>query len=188
VASDRDEDGRDQRRKEMTRSTNRRFAAAALTAAALTIAVPVAQAQSPDAFERAVRSQEQSNPTFVGTPDAVDRAIAAREARQVAAAIEARERALTERPSTITTHGPDAFERAVITHTDAMNAQTVSMLDSRERALSGRPSVSSPGLVASGEGFEWSEFGMGAGAAIGLVLIAGLGALALRRSGRVTTA
>ena len=172
-------------------NVRRRFTAATLTAAAaLTIAAPVAQAQSPDAFERAVRSQ-QSQPTFVGTPDAIDRAIAAREAQKVAAALEIRERALIERPTTTTTAPPDAFERALVTHADGLTAQTVSMLEGRERALVGRPVTSQP-VIGSQSGFDWSDFGMGAGAGIGLMLaLLGLGAgvLALRRDhSRVTTA
>ena len=176
----------------MTRSTSRRFAAVALTAAALTIAAPVAQAQSPDAFERAVRSEQQSKPTFVGSPDAIDRAIAARNAQQVAAALEARERALTERPTSTTTAPPDAFERALVTHSDGLTAQTVSMLESRERALVGRPVPSQQVAAAPAGGFDWSDFGLGAGLGVGLTIgLLGIGAgiTATRRSdGRMTTA
>jgi hypothetical protein len=174
----------------MTPSTSkRRFTAAALTAAVLTILAPVAQAQSPDAFERAARSQQQST-TFVGSPDAIDRAIAAREANQLQLALEVRERALTERPTT-TTPGPDAFERALVTHNDGLTAQTVAMLDARERALFERPIASQPS-EATTPGFDWSDFGIGAGAGIGLMLVLlGLsaGVLGLRRGeSRVETA
>lgn len=180
------------------------FAAVAIVGA-FAVSVPVAQAAAPDALERAVgnhQAQQHSFPpdavvravgnhhaehSFVGSPDAIDRAVAVREAERIAA-IDARERGLTERPGGGTTYSPDAFERALITHTDAMNAQTLSTLDVRERGLSGRPGASSPVLAASGEGFDWSGFGMGAGAVMGLFLIAGLGTLAIRRSSRVTTA
>jgi len=175
----------------MTRSTHkRRFTAIALTIAALTIAVPVAQAQSPDVVERAVQSRQQ-NTTFVGHPDAVDRAIAARNAEQTLLALEIRERALTERPASTTTAPPDAFQRALVTHADELAAQTVSMLDERERALVVRPTPTQP-VVATAGGFDWSDFGMGAGAGIGLMLVLlglGAGVLALRRdNSHVTTA
>jgi hypothetical protein len=172
----------------MTRSTTtkQRLVAIALAAGALAISVPVAQAQSPDAFERAVNSHE-ANPTFTGSPDAIDRAVAARQADKLAA-IDARERGV-ERPAHQSV-APDAFERALITHTDAMTSQTAAMLDSRERALSERPTSSSPLLVAASGGFDWSDFSVGAGTGIGLVLLLlGLGVLAIRRSHeRVTTA
>jgi hypothetical protein len=172
----------------MTRSTKSRFTAIALTAAALTISAPVAQAQSPDAFERAVRSEQQS-PTSVGSPDAIDRAIAAREANRVSTALEVRERGLTERPASTTTVPPDAFERALVTHTDDLTARTVSMLDSRERGLAGRPVGSQP-AVATTPGFDWSDFGIGAGIGLMVGLLAlGAGVAALRRThARVTTA
>ena len=167
--------------------TKRRFSALALTAAALTIGAPVAEAQSPDAFERAVQGrQTQQNHTFVGSPDVIDRAIAARESNQVQTALDTRERALTERPTSTTTPGPDAFERALITHADEQTLKTAAMLDARERGLGEQRTLASQASVTGSEGFDWDEFGMGAAA--GLVLLGGLGALALRRSGRVTTA
>jgi hypothetical protein len=172
----------------MTGSTYERIAAVALSAAALT-AVPVAQAQSPDAFERAAQSRQQTT-TFVGHPDAIDRAIAARNAEQTLQALEIRERALIERPVS-TVAGPDAFERALVTHADGLTAQTVSMLDERERALVGRPAPTQPVVTPTG-GFDWSDFGMGAGAGIGLMLVLlglGAGVLAQRRGdSRMTTA
>lgn len=176
----------------MTTSTHskRRLTIVAAVVGAMTVLVPVGQAQSPDAFERALRNHQTQQQSFVGSPDAIDRALAAREAQKLEA-IDARERGMTERPSasTRTTYAPDAFERAVVTYTDAMNGQKISMLDARERALSERPTVSSTVSMTGSEGFDWGDFGIGAGAAIGLVLIAGLGALAIRRSqSRVTTA
>jgi hypothetical protein len=175
----------------MTRSTSKRLVALALSAAALTIAVPVAPAQSPDAFMRALNSQQQQQPTFVGSPDAIDRAIAAREAEKAYLALEARERALTERPTGTPTSGPDAFERALVTHADARTAQIASMLDRRERSLVSRP-VSTPIVGTTPSRFDWSDFGMGAGAGVGLMLVLlglGAGVLAQRRNdARVTTA
>jgi hypothetical protein len=176
----------------MTLSTSkRRFTAVALTAAALTISVPVAQAQSPDAFERAVASQQQS-PSFVGSPDAIDRAVAAREANKVELALEVRERALTERPATTTTLGPDAFERALITHADEQTLKTTAMLDARERSFASRPLGSVQQPRVSGHGLDWGDFGIGAGAGLGSALVLvllGAAILGSRRThDRVTTA
>jgi hypothetical protein len=149
----------------MTRSTKHRFAATALTAAALTVSVPVAQAQSPDAFERAVQSQQQ--PTITRSPDVIDRAIAAREADRAYVAHDGWERTLSGRPTSTSTVAPDAFERALITRSEGAR-QTASMLDTRERALGELRTTSSP-TPASG-GFDWSDFSLGAGAGIGLML------------------
>jgi hypothetical protein len=179
----------------MTLSTSkRRFTAAALTAAALTISVPVAQAQSPDAFERAVASQQQS-PSFVGSPDAIDRAVAAREANKVELALDVRERALTERPATTTTTttpGPDAFERALITHANEQTLKTAAMLDARERSFASRPVGSVQHPTMSGRGLDWGDFGIGAGAGLGSALVLvllGAAILGSRRThDRATTA
>jgi hypothetical protein len=160
----------------------RRTAAATISAAVLTIVVPVAQAQTPDAFERAVQSHPSESRTFLGSPDAIDRAIAAREAQRKAMVLDARERSLTERPAATTSVAPDAFERALTTHTDALTTRTMSQLNARERALTERPTIVSPAAVTVSEGFDWGDFWMGAGAGIGLVLVAGLGGLLIRRS------
>ena len=162
----------------MTRST-KLYAAGALAAAALTISAP-AQAQSPDAFERAVQSRQPS-PTVLRVPDAIDRAVAAHEAEMKAAVIDARERALTERPTS--TGGPDAFERAIVNRTAELTAQRASMLDSRERALVARPTTLTQ--TAGSDRFDWGDFGVGAGAGIGFVLVLlalGAGLLMTRRT------
>jgi hypothetical protein len=152
----------------------KRNAVAALVAGTVLVIVPVAQADS----------------GFTGSPDAIDRALAARQAEKFAA-IDARERGLTERP-TLESIGsaPDAFERALITHAGDVRSQTISMLDARERAQSTRPVASEP--ISSSGGFDWGDFGVGAGAGIGSMLVVlGLGATFLgvrRQSGRMTTA
>ncbi len=166
----------------MTRTT-KLFAAGALTTLVLAISAP-AQAQSPDAFERAVQSRQPS-PTVLRVPDAIDRAVAAHEAQKKLAAIDARERALTERPLAKAV-GPDAFERAVVNRTAELTAQTASMLDNRERALAVRPTAATQ--AAGSDGFDWGDFGVGAGVGIGLVLLLGLGTIALRRNERMSTA
>ena len=147
---------------------------------ALAVAAPVAQAAPPDAFERAV-GNHQAEYTFVGHPDAIDRALATREFERLAA-IDARERALSERPAATPAVGPDAFERALVTHSDALVAETAAMLDARERSLETRPTSPTP-IATPGE-FGWSEFGVGAGAGAGLafvLLVLGLGAWVARR-------
>jgi hypothetical protein len=126
---------------------------------------------------------------FRGHPDAIDRAVAARQAELRETALEARERGLVERPA-VTLVGPDALERALISHTDEMTTRTAAMLDARERALTGRP-VSSVERPSSLPGFGWSEFGIGAGAGIGAALLLALAGIALvgsRRGERVKTA
>jgi len=124
---------------------------------------------------------------FRGSPDAIDRAVAAHQAELRSTALEARERGMIERP-VVAPVGPDAFERALITH----GGETMAMLDSRERSLATRPPGSTAIAASSASaGFDWSDFGIGAGAGIGLVLtLVGLGAgvAAMRRNGRVTTA
>ena len=170
----------------MTTSTNskRRLAGLAASVAAMAFLVPVARAQSPDAFMRAVDAQQQ---TQIRTPDVFVRAVNARPSDKFAA-IDARERGLTERPAVQPSPGPDAFERALITHADALTAQTVAMLDARERSLASRPlgSVQQP-VPASG--FDWSDFGIGAGAGLLLALVAGVAAFVVGRSyGRLKTA
>lgn len=201
--------------------SKRRLATIALIAGALTVLVPVAQADSgsqgsPDVVDRAVAAR-QAETGFLGSPDAIDRAVAAKQAQKLSA-IDARERGMVERPAHHSVP-PDAFERALTTHADTVTSQTVSMLNKRERGLGERPGgvVSVPSTVerilaqergraadfgllrpseirgetagASGA-FDWSDFGVGAGAGLmlGLLALAG-GVIAIRRSHRhMTTA
>jgi len=165
----------------------RRLAIVAIVAGAL-VTSQVTQADPGDAFERALKNHQAAS-SFVGHPDAIDRALVAKEASKLAA-IDARERGLTERSTFGGTYGPDAFERALITHTDGVTSQKISMLDSRERALGERPPTSSP-VAAPDGGFDWTDFSVGAGAGIGLMLVLlGLGVVVIvRRShARMTTA
>jgi hypothetical protein len=153
----------------------KRHAAAALVAGAVSLLAPVAQADT----------------GFRGSPDAIDRGLAAKEASKLAA-IDARERGLTERSTFGGTYGPDAFERALATHADEIESKMISMFDSRERAMVQRPLTSSPVAASEGGSLDWQDFSVGAGAGIVLMLVLlGLGAvIASNRRGhdRVTTA
>jgi hypothetical protein len=165
--------------------SKQRVTIVAMVVGALTLLAPPAQADSGDAFTRALENRE-STPSFIGSPDAIDRALAAKEASKVAA-IDARERALSERPRVGPSLGSDAFERALVTHANEIDSRTVSMLDRRERALGERPLAASPVAVSDGR-FDWGDFGVGAGAGVGIVLLVGLGTVALRRNERMSTA
>ncbi len=144
-------------------NTIRRLAGLVGIAGAFAVLVPVAQAGS----------------GFNGSPDAIDRAVAAEQAKKVAA-IDARERSMLTRPvlESVGTP-PDAFERALITHADGVTSRTIPMLDA---GLLPTRTVESR--------FNWSDFGIGAGAGIGFILIVvglGAGVLVVRHShGRVT--
>lgn len=123
----------------------------------------------------------QTSSGFTRSPDAIDRALAAEQAQKIAA-IDAGERALLERPTLAgrRASGPDAFERALITHADAIGSRTASMPGARQRTLAAPLAASSPTLAPSS--FDWGDFGLGAGAGIGLMLVlVGFGALTQRR-------
>jgi hypothetical protein len=162
---------------------SRRVVLVSIVAGALM--APVAQADPGGAFERALANREPA-PSFNGSPDAFDRAVAAKE-RSTMASIDARERALTERPSIGPSYGPDAIERALTTRANEIDSRTASILDSRERALVERPLTALP-TAASGGGFDWGNFGFGAGLGVGIMLLVGLGTVALRRNERISTA
>jgi hypothetical protein len=149
---------------------------ASLALLAIAIAVPVAQAEPSDAFERAVIAHRHAL-----NADAVP---------------------------------PDAFERAVLAHRDALNAPAVKIerrspdvqdaafvaqVRSRSDRLSYGPldpaiaaairmrrTSAVPGPIASGvnsDRFDWSDSGIGAGAMLALVLALGSlrkGALTVR--------
>lgn len=130
--------------------------------------------------------------SFSGSPDAVDRAVAASQAELRSTALEARERGMIERPA-VAPVGPDAFERALITHGGKVSPQItplerreqlLAMLERREQSLATRPPSSSQ-IATTSSAFDWSDFGIGAGTGIVLMLaLLGLGAgvLATRRS------
>lgn len=148
-------------------SSKRRLATAASIAGALTILVPVAQADS----------------SFRGSPDAIDRALAAQQLEKVAA-IDARERSMLTRPGLVSEAAPpDAFERALQNRATGISPDTISMLDAREQSLAARP-VGAVQPTVSDTAFDWADFGIGAGAGIGFMLVLGalgIGVLATRR-------
>jgi hypothetical protein len=164
--------------------TTRRLVTVAAVIGAITLLVPVAQAQqSPDVVMRAVNARTAQ----VDSPDVIMRAVNAQQNDKLAA-IDARERALTERPGAASAPGPDALERALNTHSNALTATTTAMLDARERSLASRPVgfVQQPVVEPS---FDWSDFGAGAGVGSALALLVGAGVLGIRRNqSRVTTA
>jgi hypothetical protein len=135
----------------------KRVATLAVIAGAVAAVVPVAQAGSgfngsPDAVDRAVAAhQAQVGSTFNGSPDAIDRAVAVRQAQ-----IESNFNA-----------SPDAIDRAL-----------------RSDGLAAAGAIEYPAATTK-SGFDWSDFGIGAGAGIGvMLLLGGLGAGLLTRRGR----
>jgi hypothetical protein len=168
----------------------RRIAGIAAVTAGFAALTPVAQAGhgfqgSPDAVDRSVAArQAELGSSFQGSPDAIDRAVATRQAEQ-AAAFDAREHAALDLNRGIS---PDVVERAVRAHELNAMPDLSSMPDAVERtAAAGQLQYAPPTTTSR---FDWSDFGIGAGAGVGLMLLlGGIGALALRRSeGRVTTA
>ena len=167
--------------------TIRRLAGLAGIAGAFAVLVPVAQADSgfngsPDAIDRAVAARHsQIGSSFQGSPDAIDRAVAARQSEQVAA-FDAREHA---QPA-LTSPSPDVVERAVIAHELNALPDLGAMPDVLERtAGSGQLQYLSQPTISNG--FDWNDFGIGAGAGIGLMLLLvglGAGAWTMRQGGR----
>jgi hypothetical protein len=140
-------------------NSKRRLVVTALVAGALTIAVPVATA---DVVDRAVAAKLAEQPRFNGSPDAFDRAAAARYAQTTfQGSPDAMDRLRDAQPS----YAPDAFERAVISNTN-----------SRTEAA---PVVASTEVSSSG--LDWSDFGLGAGLMAALLGL-GVGLVAIRRS------
>ncbi len=151
-------------------NTSRRLAGLAVVAAAFAALIPVAQADSgfqgpPDAIDRAVATrQAELGSTFNGSPDAVDRAVGTRQSEE-AAAFDAREHAQLA----LTSPAPDVIERVAL-------AQQQHTLPETGRTTASAL-VQSPTQAATSNGFDWSDFGIGAGSGIGLMLLLlGIGA------------
>ena len=185
---------------QISTSGKRRLAVTALVAGALTIAAPVASA---DVVDRAVAAKLSQQPTFQGSPDAIDRAVPAPSFQGSPDAID---RAV---PAPSFQGSPDAIERAVVARQlgtrfqgspDAMDRQIQAPSyapDAFERALitNANSRTEAAAVVTSSEivtssGLDWSDFGIGAGVGLGsALLLIGLGlGVTLRRGQRVTTA
>ncbi len=165
----------------------RRLAGLAAVAGAFCALAPIAQAGSgfkgsPDAIDRAVAArQAQLDSSFQGSPDAVDRAVAARQVEQTAA-FDAREHAqLSLSPA-----ASDVVERAVTARQLGSTPDLSVMPDVVERTAAAG-TLQYQTQDASTSRFDWSDFGIGAGAGIGamvLLIVLGVGLLNLRPSGR----
>jgi len=131
-------------------NTSRRLAGLAVVAAAFAALIPVAQADSgfqgpPDAIDRAVATrQAELGSTFNGSPDAVDRAVGTRQSEE-AAAFDAREHAQLA----LTSPAPDVIERVAL-------AQQQHTLPETGRTTASAL-VQSPTQAATSNGFDWSD-------------------------------
>jgi hypothetical protein len=159
----------------------------AVFVAALAVCVPAALADdgsqttfngSPDAVDRAIAAQQQSQTTFNGSPDAIDRAIAAQRQSETTfnGSPDAIDRAIaTQRPSQTTFNGsPDAIDRAIASErarVDAVVGGRVYQDDNRfQLETTGRPTTVS--VSSSGNEIEWPQVGIGF--AVGIALALGL--------------
>jgi len=154
----------------------------AVFAAALAVSVPAA-------FGDSWGDDRQSQTTFVGSPDLVDRAVAAEE-RRVAAMLDARERAHSAGSDELSTPmldarenafgaklqvqlsngiSPDAFERAVQARGSTVDRVVAN--DNRSRVVPTNDPVPVE-VTGSGREIEWPQIGIGLG--IGIALMLGL--------------
>jgi len=139
------------------------------------VAVPAAlgESRTPDVFERAAAAHQRSTP--IVSPDAVDRALAAKLALQSAPIVSPdaldRVEAFSAQSRPITS--PDAVDRAVAARADYGNR--IVFEDYRLRDPVNVPVASS--TISSGWDIEWPQIGMGFG--FGVLLALGL-VLALR--------
>ena len=164
--------------------TIRRLAGLAVVAGAFAALIPVAQADSgfqgsPDAIDRAIAAK-QAGIGFNGSPDALDRALAAQQVQE-AAAFGAREHAQL----VLAPVSRDVFERTV----DAQRLNTSgpsAMPDVLDRTVAAGQ-LQYLAQPTTSNGFDWNDFGIGAGAGIGLMLVLlglGVGAWTMRQSQR----
>jgi hypothetical protein len=119
---------------------------------------------------------------IVRSPDAIDRAVKAQQA-EIYANVDAREHPVLSAPRT-STPSPDVVERAVRAHQEQLASDLSSMPDVVERtAAAGSAQYLSQPTPSSG--FDWSDFGIGAGVGVGFMLTLGaLGAGLLTRRSR----
>jgi hypothetical protein len=103
---------------------------------------------------------------YQGSPDAVDRAVAAKQA-ELAADFDAREHAQLRIEQPV----PDAFERAAAAH-ELRTLDAMPVPDAFERAAAAGQLQYQPVTAStSTNGFDWGDFGLGAGTGVGLVLL-----------------
>jgi hypothetical protein len=143
--------------------------AGSVVAAALVFSAP-AQAQSPDAFERAVAARASLQSSPIVSPDAFDRAVAARQSLQSSPIVSPdavdRVRQATLALQSTPIQPPDAFERAL----------TAQSFVSPSSASDGTSTVAAPEIVpSSGDEIEWSQVAAGFGIGISLMLTLVLG-------------
>jgi hypothetical protein len=130
---------------------------------AFAMAVPVAQAEAPDAFERAVIAHRHALNADAVAPDAFERAVAAHRD------------ALNARAVPIERHPPDVQDAAVAAQLRSRSDRvSYGPLDPGiAAAIRNHRSAAVPGPVATGVnsgGFDWSDAGVGAGAMLAVVL------------------
>jgi hypothetical protein len=123
-------------------------------AAAHPFGVGTPAAPAPDAFERYVGSHQTVPLTDGRSPDTRDAAEAAR-------------------LQSTDLRSPDTRDLAEVRRA-ALQSQTVAVADPAQRL----------GEVVESGGFAWRDAAVGAGAALGLILLIGLGGLSLRQRGR----
>ena len=178
--------------------TIKRLAATVFAAAAAIVVVPAAYAGfdgPPDAIDRYNANQPSGAGTLAlgGSPDAIDRYQKANEPVPTTPAIQG---------------SPDAIDR--YNANQASDAGTLPLggspdaIDRFQRANASQPIQSPPDwieryaartptavTVAGGSGFDWADFGIGAAAMLGMVLIlAGFGVgvqVARHKTGRIRT-
>ena len=148
----------------------------AVVGSALVLGVPAGWGQSqpvvssyPDAVERAVFAREQSQRSGIGTmPDAFERAVLAAQRPAVSVYVDAHGRSALGADRTglsAASQYPDAFERA-------LRAESTSrvLTDSHDRIA---PTQTPVTRVDSGRDLEWPQIGVGFG--VGILLALGLG-------------
>jgi hypothetical protein len=158
--------------------TIRRIVSLAVVLGSVAVLAPVAQADagfqgSPDAIDRAVAArQAELAGSFNGSPDAIDRAVVATRAAQDAA-FDTREHAALRLPPAGVTSS-DVIERAVRAHEREAIVDLSGMPDVVERAAAAGELTFRSETTSAG-GFDWRDFGIGAGAGVGVMALLGLG-------------
>jgi hypothetical protein len=132
----------------LVNTTIRRLVGLGAVTAAVAALGPVAQASS----------------GYQGSPDAVDRAVAAKQA-ELAADFDAREHAQLRIEQPV----PDVFERAVAAR-ELRSLDATPVPDAFERAAAAGQLQYQP-VATSTSDFDWGDFGLGAGTGIGLALV-----------------